>query len=237
MNINRRTLLQLIGGIGPATMIAKAAVEEQKAERKINFTHEVVPKALDPWEVVKGAHVLLTQKLDGLGVEIAERLYDVTASVIPSGYIRRSTLGTIINKRAGALMELEDGDMSLSPEAFIKKFMVPAVNYIANEMAYHRTPLAVIRLERPGGMEWSEEVSSPNHGASVRLVRAYGAYDQGLGRRRNLCRLDVCYGIAGQSDTSPFQQRQCYISSKKLSEIIEYQSWYEPNKLIASTGH
>lgn len=51
--------------------------------------------------------------------------------------------------------------------------------------------LVIAKLEKPGGMEWSEEVSNPRIGLSVRLVRGYD-----IRANMKLCRLDVLGGWA-----------------------------------------
>jgi hypothetical protein len=51
--------------------------------------------------------------------------------------------------------------------------------------------LVVARLEKPGGMEWSEEVSNPRIGLSVRLVRGYD-----IRGNMKLTRMDVLGGWA-----------------------------------------
>lgn len=51
--------------------------------------------------------------------------------------------------------------------------------------------LVIARLEKPGGMEWSEEVSNPRIGLSVRLVRGYD-----IRGNMKLTRLDVLGGWA-----------------------------------------
>lgn len=58
-------------------------------------------------------------------------------------------------------------------------------------LAFHRDAftLVVARLEKPGGMEWSEEVSNPRIGLSVRLVRGYS-----IEKNRKYTRLDVLGG-------------------------------------------
>lgn len=58
-------------------------------------------------------------------------------------------------------------------------------------LAFHRDAftLVIARLEKPGGMEWSEEVSNPRIGLSVRLVRGYS-----IEKNRKYTRLDVLGG-------------------------------------------
>lgn len=51
--------------------------------------------------------------------------------------------------------------------------------------------LVVARLEKPGGMEWSEEVNNPRIGLSVRLVRGYD-----IRTNQKYTRLDVLGGWA-----------------------------------------
>ncbi len=48
----------------------------------------------------------------------------------------------------------------------------------------------IVKLELPGGMEWSEEVSNPRVGISIRLVRGYSIKDN-----QKYTRLDVLGGI------------------------------------------
>lgn len=58
-------------------------------------------------------------------------------------------------------------------------------------LAFHRDAftLVIARLEKPGGMEWSEEVSNPRIGLSVRLIRGYS-----IEKNRKYTRLDVLGG-------------------------------------------
>lgn len=58
-------------------------------------------------------------------------------------------------------------------------------------LGFHRDAftLVVARLEKPGGMEWSEEVSNPRIGLSVRLIRGYS-----IEKNRKYTRLDVLGG-------------------------------------------
>jgi hypothetical protein len=51
--------------------------------------------------------------------------------------------------------------------------------------------LVIARLEKPGGMEWSEEVSNPRIGLSVRLIRGYD-----IRSNQKYTRLDVLGGWA-----------------------------------------
>ena len=51
--------------------------------------------------------------------------------------------------------------------------------------------LVIARLEKPGGMEWSEEVSNPRIGLSVRLVRGYD-----IRTNQKYTRMDVLGGWA-----------------------------------------
>ncbi len=62
----------------------------------------------------------------------------------------------------------------------------------AQNLAFHRDAftLVIVKLELPGGMEWSEEVSNPKVGISIRLVRGYSIKDN-----QKYTRLDVLGGI------------------------------------------
>lgn len=62
----------------------------------------------------------------------------------------------------------------------------------AQNLAFHRDAftLVIVKLELPGGMEWSEEVSNPRVGISIRLVRGYSIKDN-----QKYTRLDVLGGI------------------------------------------
>lgn len=62
----------------------------------------------------------------------------------------------------------------------------------AQNLAFHRDAftLVIVKLELPGGMEWSEEVSNPRVGISIRLVRGYSIKDN-----QKYTRLDVLGGV------------------------------------------
>lgn len=62
----------------------------------------------------------------------------------------------------------------------------------AQNLAFHRDciTLVIVKLELPGGMEWSEEVSNPKVGISIRLVRGYD-----IKSNIKLTRLDVLGGV------------------------------------------
>lgn len=62
----------------------------------------------------------------------------------------------------------------------------------AQNLAFHRDAftLVIVKLELPGGMEWSEEVSNSKVGISIRLVRGYSIKDN-----QKYTRLDVLGGI------------------------------------------
>ncbi len=62
----------------------------------------------------------------------------------------------------------------------------------AQNLAFHRDAftLVIVKLELPGGMEWSEEVSNPRVGISIRLVRGYD-----IRSNQKLTRLDVLGGV------------------------------------------
>jgi len=62
----------------------------------------------------------------------------------------------------------------------------------AQNMAFHRDAitLVIVKLELPGGMEWSEEVSNPKVGISIRLVRGFDIKDN-----QKYTRLDVLGGV------------------------------------------
>ena len=59
-------------------------------------------------------------------------------------------------------------------------------------LAFHRDAitLVIVKLELPGGMEWSEEVSNPRVGISIRLVRGFDIKDN-----QKYTRLDVLGGV------------------------------------------
>jgi hypothetical protein len=61
----------------------------------------------------------------------------------------------------------------------------------AQNMVFHRDAmtLVVVRLEKPGGMEWSEEVYNKQIGLSCRLVRGYD-----IRGNQKLVRVDVLGG-------------------------------------------
>ena len=62
----------------------------------------------------------------------------------------------------------------------------------AQNLAFHRDAftLVIVKLELPGGMEWSEEVSNPRVGISIRLVRGFD-----IKSNQKLTRLDVLGGV------------------------------------------
>jgi hypothetical protein len=62
----------------------------------------------------------------------------------------------------------------------------------AQGMAFHRDAiaLAIVKQELPGGMEWSEWVSSPKAGIGIRLLRGYV-----IGTNEKITRLDVLGGV------------------------------------------
>lgn len=62
----------------------------------------------------------------------------------------------------------------------------------AQNLAFHRDAitLVIVKLELPGGMEWSEEVSNPKVGISIRLVRGFDIKDN-----QKYTRLDVLGGV------------------------------------------
>jgi len=96
--------------------------------------------------------------------------------------------------------------------AVIKVFNVGTANFAnlsgassAQALAFHRDAfsLAIVNLETPGGMEWSEKISSPSKGYSIRLIRGYSIQDN-----RKLTRLDV---LGGWKTTRP--ELACRIAS------------------------
>lgn len=70
---------------------------------------------------------------------------------------------------------------------------LPTISGISSpqSLGFHKDAftLVVCKLEKPGGMEWSEEVSNPRIGLSVRLVRGYS-----IEKNRKYTRLDVLGG-------------------------------------------
>lgn len=72
-------------------------------------------------------------------------------------------------------------------------------------LAFHRECFALViaKLEKPGGMEWSEEVSNPRVGLSIRLVRGYD-----IRSNRKYTRLDVLGGWA-----APRPEMGCRVAS------------------------
>ncbi len=128
-----------------------------------------------------------------------------------TGSLRTFTVTQTISDTTGSITIPISPDLNADPtspfqtvtalpadNAVIKVFNVAAASFStisgaasAQALAFHKNAfaLAIVNLETPGGMEWSEKVSSPTKGYSIRLIRGYS-----IEKNRKLTRLDVLGG-------------------------------------------